>query len=74
MIGKGFREWFEALSYGQRGLGEMRPCRAAPCKKTMLGLPCEKGAWGITPQNKCGAKPNYLLYLRKKLGKLEKFA
>jgi hypothetical protein len=40
----------------------------------MLGLPCEKGAWGITPQNKCGAKPNYLLYLRKKLGKLEKFA
>ena len=29
-IGEGFREWFEALSYGKRGLGKMRRLQAKP--------------------------------------------
>ena len=30
MIGEGFREWFEALSYSKRGLGKMRWLQAKP--------------------------------------------
>ena len=30
MIGEGLGEWFEALSYGKRGLGKMRWLQAEP--------------------------------------------
>ena len=35
-IGERFREWFEALSYGKRGLGKMRGVGPRPTKKQKI--------------------------------------
>jgi len=37
-IGERFREWFEALSYGKRGLGKMRTAGFHPAKEKKLIL------------------------------------